>query len=168
MITECMKLKDLSNKIGIYYPSRYIYYLVDDGVIVYIGQSASLLSRLGSHLSSNEKKFDSIRVVEVPKGIFLNDAEFIQILINKPKYNGALPTPSFLITKTELNRKIRADNEWGIVGLADLCDPENSEYAIEFSGRIYRYWFNRDLIDFKSDFNDLIVWIDELKVKEGE
>ena len=70
--------------------SYIVYALIDKGVIVYIGQSSNLLTRLGRHLMSN-KKFDSWSIVE-DLGPYVSSSEFDRIEAeyikeHQPKYN---------------------------------------------------------------------------------
>lgn len=160
-----MSFIDLSNERKINYAGRFIYYLINDGNIVYVGQSISLLMRISAHTSSSEKEFNSVRVSEVSSPVFLNDAEFIQILINKPKYNLSLPTPTFLITALELKTRMKKDEACGVTDTIDSYDLNNSEYTITINDKTYNYWFNKLFISLKSRFDWLVGEIDKLERK---
>lgn len=72
----------------------FVYFLVSDGKIVYVGQTADLDSRVEDH--TNNKEFDSVVAIPVD-GRFINkvEKEFIQLLspalnrmCNKPREGG--------------------------------------------------------------------------------
>lgn len=67
-----------------------IYYLIKDGVIVYVGQSINVYARIGAHIAAYEKDFDSYAFVSVPIED-MNRIETEEILNHRPKYNGELP-----------------------------------------------------------------------------
>ena len=63
-----------------------IYFLFDGGVLVYIGQSINLCSRISQHVLDGEKRFDKVAAFSVPKKD-LNMVEDINIYKYKPIYN---------------------------------------------------------------------------------
>lgn len=64
-----------------------IYFLCDQGTVVYVGQSVNVLSRVGSHFGS--KTFDFAFLLRVPKSD-LNYVEGQFIRAMKPKYNWSI------------------------------------------------------------------------------
>lgn len=66
-----------------------IYFLLSDGVVVYVGQSKLILSRVASHIAEATKVFDAVAFVRC-KPENLNDFErrYIEKLL--PKYNRAI------------------------------------------------------------------------------
>ena len=63
-----------------------VYFLLLGDVIVYIGQSTSLLGRLDKHLKDEGKRFDGVAYfVNLPGG--LTDCEYINIRHYSPVYN---------------------------------------------------------------------------------
>ncbi len=70
-----------------------IYYLLKDGVIVYIGQSKNMRKRIGSHLAQGEKDFDSYHTQKCPEEK-LHHYETKAILRFRPAYNKTLPNNS--------------------------------------------------------------------------
>jgi len=76
----------------------YIYALISNNEIVYIGQTSTLAMRLGQHISSN-KVFDSWSVIE-DLGSFINESdlnikELQYIYTFKPKYNSQSKSLNF-------------------------------------------------------------------------
>ena len=70
-----------------------IYFLIDAGEIVYIGQSTNILDRVGSHFSEG-KTFDRYYAVDVPKR-YLNEVESFLIHRFKPRDNRTPPMLGF-------------------------------------------------------------------------
>ena len=101
MIDNLMLSADISlaNKVPL--SGRYVYFILDeDDVIIYIGQTCSPEFRLSAHKLKNE--FDYLKMVKVDDSIELCDAEFMAIIKHKPIFNKAIPTPTFLITKSRM------------------------------------------------------------------
>jgi predicted GIY-YIG superfamily endonuclease len=76
----------------------YIYALISNNEIVYIGQTSTLAMRLGSHISSY-KKFDSWSIIE-DLGSFayqsdIDTKELQYIYAFKPKYNSQSKSLNF-------------------------------------------------------------------------
>jgi len=66
-----------------------IYYLIQDGVIVYVGQSKNIRKRIASHIVEGKKKFDSYSFFPAEKEN-LNQLELDEILEHNPIYNSCL------------------------------------------------------------------------------
>ncbi len=80
----------------------YIYALIKDRKIVYIGQTSSLVSRLGTHITS-KKNFDSWSIVE-DLGEYISTEEICKIELKyiytfKPKYNSQSKSSNFYRNK---------------------------------------------------------------------
>lgn len=96
-------------------PIRGIYFLIESGSVVYVGQSADCVKRIWQHLP--EKKFDSFSIFAVPVGVPLDALETAHILKYTPKYNrridvggdhiGVSHLKSLGITKWALKRWVR-------------------------------------------------------------
>ena len=88
-----MNKSDIREKLGIKpkvkaIEKKFIYFLKMDGVVVYIGQSSSLESRLRKH--SRDKQFDDFDYIEcLPEDA--NNLEAENIVRHNPKYNWNLP-----------------------------------------------------------------------------
>lgn len=61
-----------------------IYFLLDKGVVVYIGQTVNLRKRLPRH---RKKRYNAVRWILCPKELLLH-YESRWIKRSKPKYNG--------------------------------------------------------------------------------
>lgn len=71
----------------------FIYFLVDAGTVVYVGQSTELPVRLGGHIKSRiekEKMFDSIYYLPCETKARMNGIERWYIVLLAPKYNKAM------------------------------------------------------------------------------
>lgn len=66
-----------------------IYFLLDKGEVVYVGQSTKGLNRVKQHLYEGKKQFDDFKI-EKCKSDRLNDLENYYILKYRPKYNNLL------------------------------------------------------------------------------
>jgi hypothetical protein len=77
----------LSNAKHIPFNQYYIYALIKDQEIVYIGQSSNVMSRLGSHIQEKRKDFDSYAIVCKVSQNEVDEVERKYIDDLKPKYN---------------------------------------------------------------------------------
>lgn len=68
--------------------AKFIYFLIDKNVIVYVGKTEKIHSRLKTH--TKDKKFDRVVWIQVPKEK-MNFIEMYYINLLKPKYNKAVP-----------------------------------------------------------------------------
>lgn len=69
----------------------YIYFLLEDNIIVYVGQSYQLLARLQNHVDNDNKVFNAVTVIEVSrKTINIYEKLYINRFnpsLNKKKYS---------------------------------------------------------------------------------
>ena len=88
----------LENKkewVSVNHRKAYVYFLILDNTIVYVGQSVSLMSRIAEHIKT-KKEFNYIYYVEVPKRL-LSRIENYYIREIRPYYNIAgMDSLSFL------------------------------------------------------------------------
>jgi hypothetical protein len=63
-----------------------VYFLIDLGQVVYVGQSENLHKRLSDHIRQKEKQFDSFHFVECHPAL-INELEHSYIASLQPKYN---------------------------------------------------------------------------------
>jgi predicted GIY-YIG superfamily endonuclease len=61
-----------------------LYYLLHEGVIVYIGVSQNLRRRMPMH---KDKVFDEVKTLPFQTRVAANDQERIEIIKHRPKYN---------------------------------------------------------------------------------
>jgi hypothetical protein len=73
-----------------------IYFLVEKGRVVYVGQTWSIYARIGSHAKS--KLFDSVSMLNVHPDE-MNNLEAAYILKFNPVYNKILPSSDFIPEK---------------------------------------------------------------------
>ncbi|MDD4890378.1 MAG: hypothetical protein PHU85_10650 [Phycisphaerae bacterium] len=66
---------------------RGVYFLMFRGVVVYVGQSSDIVSRIYSHYSEWCKRFDDVRYLQTDDKRLANDVELELIRTLKPKYN---------------------------------------------------------------------------------
>lgn len=78
-------------------PSSGIYFLVKGNEVVYVGQSSSVLSRIGTHILDKNKEFDAFSFMSVPKES-LDILETIYIKVLNPKFNSSSPISKDRIT----------------------------------------------------------------------
>lgn len=81
-VVQSSKLADFDSNIG------FIYFLIKQKEIVYVGQTINLLNRIKSH--KKEKDFDSYAFVEVDE-YDLDEMELAYIIEFKPELNKNLP-----------------------------------------------------------------------------
>lgn len=79
-------------------PSSGIYFLVKDSEVVYVGQSTSVLSRIGTHVLDPNKDFNSFSFLSAPKES-LDLLETIYIKVLNPRLNNGSPISKERITE---------------------------------------------------------------------
>ena len=116
---------------------NHIYYLIDDGEVVYVGQTRSISMRIVNHLRDKSKVFDSYKLIEIPDGSDKNHCEFFQIMQHKPKYNKSLPNVAFLIPKTVVKKDCELAKSLGRPPVFDINKPN---YVVELFDRSIEFW----------------------------
>lgn len=84
---DSVRREVLSNAKSIPFNQYYIYALIKDQEVVYIGQSSNVMARLGSHIQERVKDFDSYAIVckATHEDVDAIERKYIEDL--KPKYN---------------------------------------------------------------------------------
>lgn len=83
-------------------PIRGIYFLLEYGEIVYVGQSQDCRARIQQH--AREKEFDSYSIFQCPAHVDLDTMEAAHIAHYLPRDNRRLPTSSGYLGITEIRR----------------------------------------------------------------
>ena len=162
MISSYDERGAIHNTENINLDGRFIYYIIKDDEVIYIGQTTSLTARITNHKTSFD--FDEFRVAEVSDSVRLDDIEFMQIIEHRPRHNLGLPTPSFLICKTTLSRMI--DKEIQAVGCNNLAYNINSpDFTFEIGDKEIKYWIDRSVKNYNDNHVMLIRLISELENK---
>jgi len=91
-ITDAAVTKFETPNLGPYTRCFLIYFLIDEGEIVYVGQSRDFDNRLEAHRKSG-KQFDSFAWFEAPD-LYLKQIEAYYIDRIQPFYNGEYPSTS--------------------------------------------------------------------------
>lgn len=63
-----------------------VYFLVRNGVVVYVGKSIDVAARIHTHIQQKEKKFDAVFVIECPLDL-IDDCETAYIGAMAAEYN---------------------------------------------------------------------------------
>lgn len=82
-----------------------IYFLIENNIVVYVGQSINLAGRVLDHKYTTKIEFDKIGFIpcEVED---MNNMEAINIVKHKPKYNFTLPTNDNFKTLAHLRNRV--------------------------------------------------------------
>ncbi len=81
-----------------------IYFLIDRGEVVYVGQSENVANRIYQHSIEEKKVFDSVDIIECEIKN-LNDYEAEAIVIHSPKYNFRMPINNRYISISGIKKK---------------------------------------------------------------
>jgi hypothetical protein len=106
-----------------------IYFLVNNGRIVYIGQSRNPISRLRDHNDYGDKEFDSAYFWQAPEGAPLIKLESALIALARPIYNGNNRRPRTSVLR---NDQIKLLEEYCPQILADVqleSDPDEMSWG---------------------------------------
>jgi hypothetical protein len=77
----------------------YVYKLLKEGSVVYVGKSTNIISRTYQHQVDKSKDFDSVDIIEVLK-VDMSEMEFAYICRFCPKLNKDLPTIPYSVRET--------------------------------------------------------------------
>lgn len=121
-----------------------VYFLIDGGEIVYIGQSVAFGSRLHQHISDKSKKFDRYFTIKCKDKSEMDELERYYISAFKPTFNTAGVGDDEL-----LKRKIKKINpEVEQEPIVELPFPEQVEKSSVHTGTYVKrgeyYYFNLD------------------------
>ena len=142
----------------------FIYYLIKNNEVVYIGQTVSLEPRIAKH--KRDKDFDEVRFVGVSAAVSLNDAEFSQIITHKPALNITLPEVSYLVSAAHVTRVIAKENKLDEeVGTGYSLG--NPDISIDLNGNVRSYWVNRRLHNYELLKYEIIDSVNNLINKGG-
>lgn len=90
---------------------RGCYLLYRDGVVVYVGQSVNIMSRIGAHLANPLKRFDGFSYTEVDGN--LNEAESELIATYNPSDNSDMPSNKTYVSALQIKKRYKIDGwEW--------------------------------------------------------
>jgi hypothetical protein len=109
-----------------------IYFLLLDGVVVYVGQSSNWPARIGQHKANKSKNFDSFKVCELPYGANVDFSEFYEIAKRRPIYNLSMPYLDFLLTLSDVTELNKSNKE--------LIDLDSPDYIVLMPNRVLKYW----------------------------
>ena len=62
---------------------RYVYYLILDGTVVYVGQTTNVTQRMFTHKSDKGKIYDSFMLLPVSGDMGLLESEFIDYRLSR-------------------------------------------------------------------------------------
>lgn len=127
-----MIVLDSLQTIPMYSNSHYIYFLMFEGKIVYVGQSVNYLFRIAQHKKEGVKIFDSFKVCNLPLIVDIDFVEFCEIADRKPVYNTSLPGLDFLLTISDI-KKLSIESQ-------ECFDLGTPDYSIVMPKRTFNYW----------------------------
>lgn len=128
----------------------YVYKLISRGVVVYVGQTRTLVQRLFTHKSDKGKLYDEIELTEVNFEEDLSLEEFKLIMNLKPKYNKDLPLIPYSFRKSRVVDIISGLEDSGIDS-KDYYDIDNPDLTIKLNGKTFELWAKKG---FKKEFED--------------
>ena len=109
-----------------------IYFLIDRGEIVYIGQSTDLQKRISHHVFSEKKRFSHYFTIPVPEED-LDRVEADYIWKFTPRYNKSIPTNSRYASIAVVMERFPNVT---FQEISDLCDAHNIESR--------KHWYDLD------------------------
>lgn len=153
ILEELSKNKQDNDRVNVNY---YLYALYKSGEVIYIGQTRSLLSRIGSH--ANTKDFDEYSYVKCYDQDDLTMKEDAMIIALEPKYN--LRIGKNYVGLVAFKNKINAfvDKESDDVISTDRLKDKLISYGIEI------FYFKGDMYFHKNDTKKALSFlIDEIR-----
>lgn len=130
---------------------KYIYNLMLDGVVVYVGQTTNITHRLFSHKNDKGKIYDSVKLFLISEDQCLSTAEFAQIIKHKPKLNKTLPSLSYAVYRQRVDKISECIKDVGL-DVTDFYDTNNPDMTKELNGKTYSLWAKKG---FEDEFQQL-------------
>lgn len=118
------------------YPKQiFVYLLLENKKVVYVGQTTNGLNRIKQHFKNSEKKFDDYKIIKCSKKD-LNEIENFYILKYKPKYNKKINSSNVKITYIIAKLKdVIGFNPYSIKGIEKIIEKSNFQTKY-FNGSI--------------------------------
>lgn len=113
-----------------------VYFLWDDDIIVYIGRSSRVITRVSSHVMEGEKKFNAISIIPIDEKN--NQIEALYIKKYAPKYN----TTGITIVEKQAQRIQQLEDELCILKYANTDNPDVLIYAERGYPVLFNSMFN--------------------------
>lgn len=155
MIKNVLDFMNLEDAEVFNYSGRFIYYIMMDKEVIYIGKTINISSRILDHFSCMRNQFNNVKIFSVSDEASMNDAEFIQILTYKPKRNLTLPRPSFFIIRSQLDKMISNDLLLGKTNTIDCYNIDQPDYIFTLNKRKFHYWLHIEKQEIKNRLDDL-------------
>jgi hypothetical protein len=130
---------------------RYVYYLILEGTVVYVGQTTNVIQRIFTHKSDKGKTYDSFMLLPISSDMGLLESEFIEIVKHKPKLNKALPVLSCAVYEQRVKQISACIKDVGLLP-SDFYDENNPDMIISMNGKDYKLWAKKG---FESQFKQL-------------
>ena len=130
---------------------RYVYYLILDGAVVYVGQTTNVIQRMFTHKSDKGKIYDSFMLLPVSGDMGLLESEFIEIVKHKPILNKTLPALPFAVYEQRVKQISTCIKDVGLTP-SDFYDENNPDMVISMNGKDYKLWAKKG---FESQFKQL-------------
>lgn len=130
------------NRIDVH--GSYVYHLIKDGKVVYVGQSNKLVYRLSVHRTDKDKDFDFIDIFKVDCRD-IDVAEFLDIAKYNPILNKILPPLYFAMCESRVKQINKCLDDSGIP--FEKFDMGSPDVSVELNGITHKLWAKRGLRD---------------------
>jgi len=138
----------------------YVYLLINDDKIVYVGQTKSIIPRLHTHKNDKEKVFTHVELQEFEIGTDLTVEEFKSIILHNPEYNRQLPPLNFAVSKNRVEKINLCLEDSGIS--FEKYDDSSPDLSCILNGITYKLWAKRGK---EKEFFRLLSGVDGLEGK---
>ena len=115
----------------------FVYKLLEDNEVVYVGQTSNIFSRIYQHQIDKNKEFNSVEVIECAKHD-VDEMEFAYICRFSPKLNKDLPTVSYSVRDTAAKAYNRCISN-NIVAERGF-DLKTPDFKVTLGGKAYGLW----------------------------
>jgi hypothetical protein len=133
--------------------SKYIYNLILDGVVVYVGQTTNIINRIFSHKADKGKIYDSVRLYPLSDDECLSTAEFIQIVKHTPILNKTLPSLSYVVYRQRVDKISECIKDIGL-DVNDFYDTNKPDMTQTLNGHDYHLWAKKGFEDKFTQLED--------------
>jgi hypothetical protein len=107
-----------------YTPRRFVYFLILNDVVVYVGKSETPLGRIASHSTRPRFKFNAYHLMELPENVDADEVERHYIHTLRPILNAVRIMPSSFVptgdtTEERIQSRIAAGQAPGSAAIAE-------------------------------------------------
>ena len=115
----------------------YIYYLIRNDIVVYVGKSKNYIQRMWTHQKDETKDFNYFCLANPDESLTPSECEFIEIAKYLPIYNKVMPSVDFV---ARLSQMTGGGSEGVRSAFGEDFDLSEPDFLFPLGGNIRKFW----------------------------